>query len=133
MSLRADKRQWVIYQEPSVAAAVRAVEVLCMMLAGAGLANHEAIELRAIGNSAERMADARLRFMLGLIKDNEPTDEERQAGEHLVLVYDWIKGGAKPDQATDELWAALYWLDEQAMAGGVSGDGFVREIVKGLR
>lgn len=133
MRLRTDERQWLIYQEPSVVSAVRAVELVCMLLVGPGLAAHPEIEMRALGNAVERIADARLRYMLGLIKKSQPSDEERVAGRHAATIYAWLNGGSKPEQASDELWAAVYYLDSYVKGAGIEGAGWQRELVKGVK
>lgn len=121
----------MIYQEDSVVAAVRAVELISMLTAGPALARSDDEDLKALGNAIERIADARLRYMLGLIEKVQPSELERTAGEHASLIYAWLADHPKPEHATDELRAAVHWLDSQVMAGGIEGPGWDRELVRG--
>ena len=113
-------------------AAVRAVELICMVIAGKAFENHPDIEFRAIGNTAGSIADARLRYMLGLMENSTPTDEERIAAEHAIRVLGYLHGDEKPQEATDELWASVVWLDTRAKEGGVDGDSWAQALVRGV-
>ena len=70
--LRTDFRQWLIYDEPSVRAALRVVETLAMMLAGPKLIQPEDEEVRAIGNIMVKFAETHMRAATGAIKGYEP-------------------------------------------------------------
>lgn len=125
--------QWIIYQERPVTAAVRGMELLMMFLGGKALLNHERIELRALGNASMKIADARLRFMLGLMSNSQPTDEEQEVAAHVVRILDYLSGGEAPDNALDEMWASVLWLDSRCQAAGVDGVGWFRELVRGVK
>lgn len=132
MTLRTDP-QWLIYDEASVTAAVRGLETLALMLVGPALANHADIELRALGNVAEKVADARLRYMLGLMENSKPTDEEHVVAAHVVRILGYLNGDSKPTESLDELWASVVWLDNEVQGSGVDGPGWEREVVRGVK
>lgn len=135
-SLRKDPNQWLVYDEAGVTAAVRGLEVIALMLVGPALARHGDIEVRAMGNVAEKVADARLRYMLGLMQNSEASDEERVVAAHVVRIVDYLSSGGesgKPVEGLDDVWASLVWLDSQVQGAGVDGPGWAREVVRGVR
>ena len=132
MTLRKDANQWLIYDEASVTASVRGLELMALMLTGKALENHPDIELRALGNVAGSVADARLRYMLGLMGQSSPTDEERIVGAHVVRILGYLEGDPKPAESLDDLWASVVWLDSHIRSSGVEGEGWYREVVRGV-
>ena len=132
MTLRKDTNQWLIYDESSVTAAVRGLETMALMLVAPALVNHPDIELRALGNVAERVADARIRYMLGLMEHSPSTDDERVVAAHVVRILGYLNGDPKPTESLDDIWASVVWLDSQVQGAGVDGPGWYREVVRGV-
>jgi uncharacterized protein (UPF0147 family) len=94
------------------------------------MARHDDIEVRALGNVAEKVADARIQKMMGLLKDS--TDEERIVAAHVIRILDYLMSGEnKPVNELDEIWASMVWLDSQVRGAGIEGPGWVRELVRG--
>lgn len=134
LSMRQDERQWLIYQEEPVRAAVRAIEMLCMHLAGQWLAQHPDIELRALGNVAQRLAQVRVRFGLGAMEGHEVPDEMVAATGHVVTILAYLAGevaNGRPAVEESELHAAAYWLDSTLSRAGVAGEGWFRALARG--
>lgn len=132
-NLRKDHNQWLIYDEAGVTAAVRGLEMMALLLVGQALEKHSDIELRAMGHVAGKVADARLRYMLGLMEQSPSTDEEHVVAAHIVRILGYLNGDAKPVEALDEVWASAVWLDSQVQGAGADGPGWYREVVRGVR
>lgn len=131
-TLRKDYRQWLIYDEPSVGATVRALEVVALGMVGRRFAQHENISVRALGNVMTRIAEARLRCALGMVKDVETTPERRVAMEWALQVSEWANnGGPEPTVALDELHAAVFHLDSRLNGAGLAGPGWIRDLARG--
>lgn len=128
MTLRQDEAQWLIYQEDSVVPAVRAVEVLAMMIAGPVLAAHPEISMRALGNVMLRFGEHRSLHML-----NSGNDLERTAGEHLAVILGELAGATRADDARDELHAAMYWLDSTLKNAGIGTGSWMAQAALGER
>lgn len=132
MKLRTDERQWLIYDEPAVVAASRALELICLTVAGQWLAEHEDISLRGLGNLALKIADTRTRYGFGFMKNSTPTDEEQAATAHALEIIGYLAGDRdRPVVAEDELHAAAVWLNTRLKEAGVDGDGWYRHLAKG--
>lgn len=132
MTLRQDERQWLIYQETPVVAAVRGLEALCMHIAGQWLAQHPDVELRALGNVAQSLAQVRVRFGLGMMAGHEVPDELMAATGHVVAILGYLADGRdRPTVEESEMHAAAYWLDSTLRRAGVAGDGWFRELARG--
>lgn len=130
--LRSDFRQWLIHDEPSCRAALRAVETLAMMMVGPKLARHEDVEIRAIGSVMLKFADTHMRAATGGVEGFEPNEADRAAMENLLLVIPYLGDETpKPTQALDELHAALFHLDSRLNGMGVAGPGVFREMARG--
>ena len=131
MSLREDERQWLIYSEEPVSAVVGGVQAFFCLL-GAGMAlKHEDVAVRAMANAAERIVRTQLAHWTGELQGLEPTEAQAKVAEYLAEVSEWLDGKReRPDEALDEIWAALVWVDGRAKAAGVSGPGWYREIVR---
>lgn len=132
LKLRQDERQWLIYQEESVIPAVRALEVLALLLAGPTLIRHPKIELRALGTMMMKLGQHREMYMLGT-GQGEPTDLETVAGRHLATIIGELAGVANGVEARDELHAALYWLDSTLNKAGIKGTGWPTDAAMGRR
>lgn len=132
MTLRQDERQWLIYQEDSVVPAMRAVEVLAMLIAGPLLAAHPEISMRALGNVMLRLGAHREAYMLGS-GEGHPSDPEVIAGRHLATILGELAGVARADVPRDELHAAMFWLDSQLQKAGIKGDNWVANVAMGKR
>lgn len=130
MSLRKDENQWLIYDEESVTAAVKGVQSFLMALGAEALKRHPDLVLRAFANFGERVTNTHVEFWNGG-KSEEPSEEQREVGRHLLEIYAWLSGeGERPDEALDQLHAAVVWTDKRAKAAGVSGPGWYRELVR---
>lgn len=130
MSLRQDEKQWMIYQEDSVKPAIDAVKSLLMALGAEALKSNPDLVLRAFGTFGEQVTDTHLRYWNGGYSE-KPDGRYLVAGEHLARIYAWLSDeGERPDQALDELHAAVVWLNKRAKDAGVSGPGWYRDAVK---
>ena len=129
MTLRHDDKQWLIYEEAPVAAAVKAVEVLGLITAGTVLKESPEVEVRAVANLMLRWADARVKTM------GAGDEYEQTAVGHITTIMDWLSGGAdpetRPDVALSELHASAFSFDSTLMGAGITGDGWFREIARG--
>lgn len=132
MTLRQDESQWLIYQEDSVVPAVRALEVLAMLVAGPVLANHPEFSMRALGNMMIRLGAHRETYMLGKGEGN-PTDPEVVAGRHLAVILGEMAGIANAEIPRDELHAAMYWLDSTLKQAGINTETWLAQVALGKR
>lgn len=127
--LRTDDRQWLIYDDESLGAVMRGLEVWGLAVAGNLLKNHKVQPLRGIGNFMGRVADSRLSMM----KKNGGAQEV--VADWILIVSKWSAGRSPmtPDvkRALDEMWASVYRLDSRANAAGVIGPGDHRIAVRG--
>lgn len=130
MKLRKDERQWLIYQEEAVVPAIRALEVLALLVAGPVLARHPLIEMRALGNMMLRLGTVREEWMLGLTS-KPVSDEEVAAGRHIATILGEMSGVTNADDARDELHAAVFWLDSFLRQSGIKGDGWTKDLARG--
>lgn len=129
-TLRKDESQWLIYQEDAVTPAVAGVKSFLMALGASLLLEHPDIVMRAFGNYGAKLADTHLDLWFGKMNE-QPTEEQRQVAEHLKAIYGWLGGEEeRPDEALDELHAAVVWSDKRATAAGVTGGGWYRDIIK---
>jgi hypothetical protein len=139
MKLRTDERQWLIYQEPNVTAAVRAVESLCMAVAGPALARHPDEAIRALGHVAMALSEARTKWGLGLNEaDESPSELEtaayRAATATLRIIFDPSLAESERTKLLDEtgdLHAAMFWLDRRLNGAGTTGPGWYRDLARG--
>lgn len=132
MTLRQDEGQWLIYQEDSVIPAMRAVEVLAMLIAGPLLASHPEISMRALGNIMLRLGSHREAYMLGS-GGGHPSDPEIIAGRHLATILGEMAGVARADVSRDELHAAMYWLDSTLKKAGIKEGTWMADVALGRR
>ena len=136
MTIREDERQWLIYQEKPVTQVVAAVEAFLMNVGAYLLMNHPDQAMRAIGHAGERISETRLEHWRGNLNRLEPTELQAQLVEYLDQVIEWMSQNPdgpevpRPDQALDEIQAALVWADKRGMAAGVVGEGWYREILR---
>jgi hypothetical protein len=129
--LRHDDRQWLIYKKGPVSAVLRGLETLALGIVGRSLAQNGVVQVRAIGNVMMKISDTRLRYMLGMLGD--VPDEDRAVGEALVKISAWLStGSGEPTEALDEFHAAVYALDSKLNNAGVNGDGWFRDLAKGI-
>jgi len=131
--MRTDSRQWIIDDEPTVAAVVRALETLSLGIVGKSLASHRRVELRAVGNVMMRLAAARMRANLGAVPGYVPTQQQTATFEALSQVASWIQDetAEPPVAALDQFHAAVVHLDTRLTSAGLSGAGWVRELGRG--
>ena len=131
MSIRTDERQWLIYEEESVSAVVGGIQAFFCLMGAHMASKHEDIAVRAMANAAERIVETQMSHWLGKLKGLEPTEAQETVTRYLAEISAWMGGeGERPDEALDEIWAALVWLDGRAKAAGVTGPGWYREIVR---
>ena len=135
MTIRQDEQQWLIYQEQPVTGVVGAVEIILMILGAAPLVFHEDEEVRALGHAGAKIATTRLNHWKGELRGLEPTELQATLAGYINDVIDWLaqdedNSMERPDQALDELRAAIVWIDKRGRAAGVSGDGWYREILR---
>lgn len=125
-NLRQDERQWLIYQEEPVSAAMMGMEVIALTVAGSLLADNEHVEMRAVGNIMMLWADARQRTLV------DGNDSERAAMEMADEILSWMGGqGDKPEDALEQFHAVAFQFDSVLRGAGISGDGWFREIARG--
>jgi len=132
MTIRTDERQWLIYDEETVRAVQGAVEIFLMGLGGTILMAHEEIRMRAIGNVGIRVSETRLQVWEGTLKDTETTELRERLAGYVREIISWLgsQTDEKPEQALDEIHAAIVWLDRRANAAGVVGPGWYRDAIR---
>lgn len=131
MSIRKDNRQWLIYDEETVRAVEGAVEIFLMGLGASMLINSEDIALRATGHAGLRVSRTRHELWAGRRGGLAPSEIQIQLAGYLDMILAWMAGeGQRPDDALDEIHAAMVWLDKRARAAGVAGDGWYREAIR---
>ena len=130
MSVRQDDKQWMIYQEEPVTDVVAAIETFLSGIGAAFLKNHEDIVMRAIGSFGESLTQTRLTHMNGQLGDLPSTEMQKELVSHLIAISGYLAGDDRPDEALDDIQAALVWLDKRSKAAGVVGPGWYREIVR---
>ena len=124
--LRSDFRQWLIYDDESLGAVARALEVAALAMAGQTLLRRPEGPIRLLGRFMVRVASARTEEML------RSDGAQRVAIEHTSKVFNWLAGKAPfPADELDELHAAAFRLDARAQAAGVRGPGTIREAIRG--
>jgi hypothetical protein len=131
-SLRTDFRQWLIYDEPTTGAVVRALEVMALGMAGRTLSRHRTQSVRALGTIMMRLADARTKVMLGTVKNWETNDEAEQAIKAVMTTGEWIGSGSDiAPIELDELHATVFHLDHRLNTAGVTGKSWVSGLGRG--
>lgn len=123
--LRDDPRQWLIYTEEPVTAAMMSVEVLALQMAGQLLKDAPDIELRAVGNVMLKWADARERSL------SDGGMFQSAALDYVHEVFEYLGGGQRPDEALDQLHAAVFGFDKTLNSAGIQGDGWAQELARG--
>lgn len=125
--LRSDERQWLIYDDESVGALGRGLEVMAMSMTGQMLAKHQLKPIRAMGNFMLRIAESRAAEMM------RNDGAQRVMIEHLSKVMTFLAGHSAhiPELEIDELWAVTFHADRRAKAAGIQGPGAHRLIVRG--
>ena len=133
MPLRKDGRSWLIYDNDSVEAAVRALETISLGMVGQLFRAHPDPALRGIANSMLKVGLARVEAALGMVKDVETTDELREAVRCAQAVLDYMAGNRNdyPVAEADQLYAALFHLDSRLNGMGLSGPGILRRLARG--
>jgi len=132
MGVRTDRRQWLIYDRLGVTATVRALEVLALGIVGRSFESHPVMAVRALGNAMSKIADARTRHMLGLIKGEDTTDQARAAVETIVQLSGWLAGERPEPEGLDDLYGAVFWFDSRLNGAGLSGSGWLRDLGTGV-
>lgn len=125
-TLRTDESQWLIHQEDSVVAAVRALEVFAMLLAGPILAKHPERSMRALGNMMVRLGAHREQSML-------TSAEYETAGRHIAVILGELAGATRADRERDELHAAMFWLDSTLKKAGIKPGNWMSDTALGIR
>jgi hypothetical protein len=133
--LRKDGRQWIIYDDASIEAGVRALEMVALGIVGANYRNHPDLAMRGIANAMLKLSKARLEAGYGLIKGEEPSDELLEATRCAFKVFDYL-GDRKqetpyPIAEADQLYALLFHLDSRLNSAGISGPGIKRKLARG--
>jgi NADPH-dependent ferric siderophore reductase len=131
VGLRADDGQWLIEDEAAIGATVRALETFALGAIGQLWERHDDESVRALGNVMSRIGDARTRHMLGNLKQ-ETTPEAAAAMRFIIQVAGWMVGERdRPVAALDQLHAAAFAFDRDAASAGISGPGWLRELLRG--
>lgn len=124
--LRNDQRQWLIYEEEPVSAAMEAVEVLALEITGGLLRSAPDIEMRAVANVMLKWADARRRAL------SSGSESQQAAIAYAMELFSYIDGvDERPDEALDQMHAAVYGFDQKLNAAGITGDGWYRTLARG--
>ena len=124
--LRSDLRQWLIYDDETLGAVARALEVAALAMAGQTLMRRPEAPVRLLGKVMVRIASTRTNEML------RNDGAQRVAIGHTSKVLNWLAGKASfPADELDELHAAAFRLDSRAQSAGVQGPGTVREAIRG--
>lgn len=115
--MRTDETQWLIHDEPSVTAAVRAVETVALRVAAGTLTRSRHITLRAVGNVMLKIADLRKGY----------------SGHHYAdaIMKTLMVGPNEYEDALDEVHAAVFWLDSQLNKMGTSGNHWSQRLARG--
>jgi hypothetical protein len=130
MTLRKDENQWLVYQQDSVEPAIAGVKSFLMALGAQVLLDNPDLVLRAFGHYGQRLTNTHLDLWIGRMTE-QPSEEQAVVGQYLTEIYAWLAGeGERPDEALDELHAAVVWSDKRARAAGVTGEGWYRDLVK---
>lgn len=134
--LRKDARQWLIYDDASVEAGVRALEQMSLGVVGRHYAAHPDQAMRGIANAMLKLSKARMEAGLGLIRGVGTTDELLEATRCATAVFDWLGSDPKdetpyPVAEADQLYALLFHLDSRLNGAGLSGPGIKRKLARG--
>lgn len=131
MKLRTTEQGWMIDHPHKVTSVMKAIEALCLEIAGQWLAQHPDMPLRAVGNIAQTWSATRFRYGAGLL-DEQPTDIERTAYLHAANILAYLRGDqARPEVAEDEFHAAVLWFNSYMRGAGTNGDGWQRNLARG--
>jgi hypothetical protein len=133
--LRKDARQWLIYDDASIEAGVRSLEMVSLGIVGANYQNHPDQAMRGISNAMLKLSKARLEAGYGLIKGVETSDELLEATRCAFRVFEYLgdKTGEIPYPVAeaDQLYALLFYLDSRLNGAGISGPGIKRKLARG--
>lgn len=133
--LRKDGRQWLIYDDASVEAGVRALEAIALGIVGANYQNHPDLAMRGIANAMLKLSKARMEAGMGLIKGEDTTDELLEATRCAFKVFDYLGDRTEttpyPIAEADQLYALLFYLDSRLNGAGISGPGIKRRLARG--
>lgn len=126
MSLRTDERSWLIYDDESVGAFVRALEAYALSVVGQRLSRRPEVQLRAVGNLMMRIGEQRGWEMM------KNDGAQREAVELLSRMAAHVAGLNVDDlQMLEDVHALAVWIDRRARNAGMAGPGVVREAVRG--
>ena len=129
MSLRTDERSWLIYDDESLGAFARVLEMYSLSVTGQKLARHPDQRIRAIGTLMVRIGETR---GVEMIRND---GAQRVAVEHMVLFGAFLAGlphdESKLDEALNELHSLAFRLDSRANSAGIAGPGVHRLAVRG--
>lgn len=135
MPLRKDARQWLISDDDSIEAGVRALEMIALGIVGSNYANHPDIAMRGISNAMLKLSKARLEAGYGLIEGVETTDELLEATRCAFAVFDFLSDREDktpyPVAQADQLYALLFHLDSRLNSLGLKGPGLFRRLARG--
>ncbi len=133
--LRKDGRQWLIHDDVSIEAGVRALEMVSLGIVGTNYKNHPDLAMRGIANAMLKLSKARLEAGYGLIKGEETTDELLEATRCAFRVFEYLgdRTGEVPYPVAeaDQLYALLFYLDSRLNGAGISGPGIKRKLARG--
>ena len=135
-SLRKDARQWIIWDDASIEAGVRALEMISLGIVGANYCNHPDPAMRGIANAMLKLSKARLEAGYGLVKGQDTTPELMEATRCAFAVFDYlgdrtVGNTPYPTAEADQLYALLFHLDSRLNAAGISGPGIKRNLARG--
>jgi len=133
--LRKDGRQWLIDDNDSIEAGVRALEAIALGIVGSNYQNHPDAAMRGIANAMLKLSRARMEAGMGLVKGEDTTPELLEATRCAFRVFDYL-GDRKqetpyPVAEADQLYALLFQLDSRLNGMGLSGPGMKRKLARG--
>ena len=142
MALRADDRQWLIYEPHTVDMVFKALEASALVLFGAWMQRRAATlpaeiasNVGKIGVVLSKIGEARQQIQAGL-SPNEVPDElvEAQRGLNEFMLY--LDNGVSADwgrlvSSLDEIAAAMTYLDERTSGTGTNHPRWNSRLVSG--
>lgn len=127
--LRTDERSWMIYDEESIGAVIRAAEAFALSVTGQRLARHPDQRVRAVGNLMVRVGEHRGWEMVR--NDGAQGEAQRLFSQMGCYLAGMPFNAADLTTALDQLHAAAFRIDQKAQSAGVHGPGTVRVGVRG--
>ncbi len=129
-SLRTDDRSFLIYDEEVLGAVARGLESYAQSVTGQKMSRHPDPRIRGIGNMMLRIGEQRGHDMV--MGDNEA---QKTTMNWLLLMGAYLAGvphdEIKREQALEELWGTVIYLDSRVMKAGIAGPGIHRIAVRG--